>query len=290
VGGQMTTVAGLLEDTTVRISTALGLERRDARLEAQILASRALNVNRAWLIAHDQDILSPIQAEAIAALIARREQGEPVAYILGEKEFYGRLFKVSSEVLIPRPETELLVEAALERLPKDKPVRVLDLGTGSGCVAISIALARPACEVLAVDASASALEMAKQNAIQVDAGNVRFIVSDWYAQLPAMNFDMIVSNPPYIPSEDPHLGKGDLIHEPQHALASGPEGLDAIHIIVSGARSHLQPGGWLILEHGYDQADSCRTLFTQAGLEQVFTLPDLAGHARATGGQWQAQR
>jgi release factor glutamine methyltransferase len=286
----MATVATLLDNATTRLSTALELERREARLEVHILASRALRVNRAWLIAHGQDILSPIQVEAIAALIARREQGEPVAYILGEKEFYGRLFKVSPEVLIPRPETELLVEAALERLPTDRPVRVLDLGTGSGCIAISIALARPACEVLAVDASASALEMAKQNAIQVDAGNVHFIVSDWYARLPAMNFDMIVSNPPYIPSEDPHLGKGDLIHEPQHALASGPEGLDAIHVIVSGAPSHLQPGGWLILEHGYDQADSCRTLFTQAGLEQVFTLPDLAGHARATGGQWQAQR
>jgi release factor glutamine methyltransferase len=284
---QVPRVNDLLEDAIARLSTALGFERRDARLEAQILASRALGVNRSWLIAHDQDVLTPAQAEAVEALVARRAQGEPVAYILGEKEFYGHLFKVNSEVLIPRPETELLVEIALERLPKERPARVLDLGTGSGCVAISIALSRPDCEVLAVDASARAVELAKQNAIQLGAQKVRFLVSDWYSQLPAMNFDMIVSNPPYIASEDPHLGKGDLIHEPPHALASGPEGLDAIRIIVAGNHSHLHPGAWLILEHGYDQSDSCQTLFTEAGLEQVFTLSDLAGQARVTGGQWQ---
>jgi len=213
-----------------------------------------------------------------------------VAYILGEKEFYGHLFKVSPDVLIPRPETELLVEAALQRLPGDQPSRVLDLGTGSGCVAISIALARPDCEVLAVDTSARAVEIAMQNAIQLGAQNVRFFVSDWYSQLPAMHFDMIVSNPPYIASEDPHLGKGDLIHEPRHALASGPEGLDAIRVIVAEAHSHLQPGGWLILEHGYDQAESCQTIFTEAGMEQVFTLSDLAGQTRVTGGQWQGRQ
>jgi release factor glutamine methyltransferase len=226
-------VAGLLDDATARIASALGLERREARLEAQILISRAIGVNRAWLIAHGQDTPDPAQSAAIEALIARREQGEPVAYILGEKEFYGHLFKVNPEVLIPRPETELLVEAALERLPKDRPARVLDLGTGSGCVAISIALSRPDCEILAADASASAVELAKQNAIQLGAGNVRFLVSDWYSQLPTNSFDMIVSNPPYIASDDPHLSKGDLIHEPPHALASGPEGLDAIRIIVA---------------------------------------------------------
>ncbi len=284
---QVSSVAGLLDDATARIASALGLERREARLEAQILASRALGVNRAWLIAHGQDTLDPAQSAAIEALVARREQGEPVAYILGEKEFYGHLFTVNPEVLIPRPETELLVEAALERLPKDRPARVLDLGTGSGCVAISIALSRPDCEVFAVDASASAVEIAMQNAIQLGAGNVRFLVSDWYSQLPAMSFDMIVSNPPYVGSNDLHLGKGDLIHEPSHALASGLEGLDAIRIIVAGAHSHLQPGGWLILEHGYDQSGSCQTILTEAGLEQVFTLSDLAGQTRITGGRCQ---
>jgi release factor glutamine methyltransferase len=286
VSGEAATVSVLLDNATTRITTALGLVRREARLEAQILASRALGVNRVWLIAHGQDILSPIQAETIAALIARREQGEPVAYILGEKEFYGRTFKVSPEVLIPRPETELLVEAALERLPKDRPARVLDLGTGSGCIAISLALARPDCEILALEASVSAVEMAKENAIQLKAGNVRFLVSDWYSQLPTMNFYMIVSNPPYIASDDPHLGKGDLIHEPLRALVSGVDGLNAVRIIVAHAPSHLQPEGWLILEHGYEQADSCQTLFTEAGLGQVFTLTDLAGQARVTGGQW----
>lgn len=284
------TVAGLLDDATTRLSAALGLERGEARREAQILASRALGLNRAWLIAHDQDVLLPTQVNTIAPLITRREHGEPVAYILGEKEFYGHLFKVNSEVLIPRPETELLVEAALARLPEDRPARVLDLGTGSGCVAVSIALSRPDCAVLALDASASAVELAKQNAIQLGAGNARFLVSDWYSQLPTMHFDMIVSNPPYIACDDPHLGKGDLIHEPPHALGSGPEGLDAIGIIVAGAHFHLQPGGWLILEHGYDQADSCQTLFTEAGLERVFTLADLAGQTRVTGGQWQGRQ
>jgi release factor glutamine methyltransferase len=137
-----------------------------------------------------------------------------------------------------------------------------------------------------VDASASAVEIAMQNAIQLGAGNVRFLVSDWYSQLPAMNFDMIVSNPPYIASKDPHLGKGDLIHEPPHALGSGVDGLNAIRIIVAKAPSHLQPQGWLVLEHGYDQAGSCRNLFAEAGFEQVFTLSDLAGQTRVTGGQW----
>jgi len=287
---EVPSVAGLLDTATTRIASALGLERREARLEAQILASRALGMNRAWLIAHGQDAPDHAQSAAIEALIARRAQGEPVAYILGEKEFYGHLFKVNSEVLIPRPETELLVEIALERLPKDGPARVLDLGTGSGCVAISIALSRPDCEVLAVDASASAVEIAMQNAIELGAQNVRFLVSDWYSQLPTMNFDMIVSNPPYVASDDPHLGKGDLIHEPPHALASGPEGLDAIRIIVAGAHPHLHPGGWLIVEHGYDQSDSCQTLFTGADLGQVFTLSDLAGQARVTGGQWHGRQ
>ena len=246
-------------------------------------------MDRAWLIAHGQDIPDPAQSIAIEALVARREHGEPVAYILGEKEFYGHLFKVNPEVLIPRPETELLVEAALERLPQDRPARVLDLGTGSGCVAISVALARPDCEILAADASTGAVELAQQNAIQLDAGNVRFLASDWYSQLPAMNFDMIVSNPPYIASEDPHLGKGDLVHEPPHALGSGVDGLSAIRIIVAGAPSNLKPGGWLILEHGYDQSESCQTIFTDAGFERVFTLSDLAGQTRVTGGQWQGR-
>ncbi len=280
------TVAGLLDAATARLAAALGLDKREARLEAQILASRAFGVNRAWLIAHGPDHPANVQAEAAEALVARRERGEPVAYILGEREFYGRLFKTTPAVLIPRPETELLVENALARLPGDRPAHVLDLGTGSGCIALTIALERPDCEVLAVDSSPGAVAIAQANALQLGAGNVRFRVSDWYAQLPVMRFDMIVSNPPYIASSDPHLGQGDLTHEPAHALASGIDGLDAIRIIVAGLPSRLRPGGWGVLEHGYDQADACQALFDAAGLQQIMTLPDLAGLARVTVGQW----
>lgn len=254
-----------------------------------MLAARALGVNRAWLIAHDRDVLAPAQAHAIETLVSRREGGEPVAYILGEKEFYGRLFTVTPNVLIPRPETELLVEAALARLPLDRPARILDLGTGSGCIAITIALERPDCEVVAVDASPAALEVARSNAERLGAGKVRLILSDWYARLKNLRFDMIVSNPPYIASGDAHLAQGDLPHEPRQALASGPLGLDAIRAIVSRATDHLTPGGWLLSEHGYDQADACRDGLNQAGFAHVFTLPDLGGRDRVTGGQWPAR-
>lgn len=279
-------VSSLLQSATARLQPALHLDRREARLEAQILAAHALGVDRAWLIGHDRDVLSPDQSNAIEKLVSRREQGEPVAYILGEKEFYGRVFKVTPDVLIPRPETELLVETALERLPRHRPARILDLGTGSGCIAISIAKERPDCEVLAVDVSLSAIAIARENANRLDAPNVSLLASDWYARLDTMNFDMIISNPPYIAAGDPHLGRGGLPHEPRQALASGRAGLDAIQAIVAGVRDHLPPGGWLILEHGHDQADACGELLMQAGLDQIFTLADLGGQSRVTGGAW----
>lgn len=279
-------LADRLRSASTRLRQALDLDPREARLEAQILTALALGVDRAWLIAHDRDALSLDQSNAIEQLIARRERGEPVAYILGEKEFYGRLFKVTPDVLIPRPETELLVEAALERLPKARSARILDLGTGSGCIAITLAKERPDCEVLAVDVSLPALAIARENAKRLDAPNVSLFASDWYARLDTMNFDMIISNPPYIAAGDPHLGLGGLPHEPRQALASGLVGLDAILAIVAGTRDHLLPGGWLILEHGYDQADACGQLLMQAGLEQIFTLVDLGGQTRVTGGAW----
>jgi release factor glutamine methyltransferase len=279
-------IATLLADATRRLAETLALEKQEARIEARVLLAHALKVDHAWLIAHDRDMPAPVERDVIEDLIARRAGGEPVAYILGEREFYGRTFKVTPDALIPRPETELLVEAALERLPDARPTRILDLGTGSGCAAISIALERMDCEVLAVDVSAAALALAKENARRLGASNVRLLVSDWYAQLAMMNFDMIISNPPYIASCDPHLGNGDLLHEPRHALASGPVGLDAINAIVAGAPVHLLADGWLILEHGYDQANACRTSLNQAGLCQIFTLADLAGQTRVTGGQW----
>lgn len=282
-GTQLTTLLPFMTD---RLAAALHLDRREARLEGRILAAHALGVDRAWLIAHDRDVLTPEQVIAIEILITRREQGEPVAYILGEKEFYGRMFKVTPDVLIPRPETELLLEAALERLPEGRPARILDLGTGSGCIAVSIAGERPDCEVLAVDVSLAALALAHENAHRRGLRNVRFLASDWYAHLDSMHFDMIISNPPYIAADDPHLGKDGLPHEPWNALASGPTGLDAINAIVAGIQDHLLPEGWLILEHGYDQANACRELMMLAGLSRIFTLADFGGQSRVTGGQW----
>lgn len=277
-------VSSLLQSATARLQPVLHLDRREARLEAQILAAHALGVDRAWLIGHDRDALSPDQSNAIEKLISRREQGEPVAYILGEKEFYGRVFKVTPDVLIPRPETELLVETALERLPRHRPARILDLGTGSGCIAITLALARPDSEVTAVDVSTHAIQLAEANARRLGVSHCRFVVSDWYAGLNSDRFDMIVSNPPYIDANDPHLAQEDLRHEPQSALVSGSSGLDDIDTIVARAVYRLEQGGWLLFEHGYNQAVSCRALLINAGFDAVFNLTDMAGLPRVSGG------
>jgi release factor glutamine methyltransferase len=280
------TVREILERDAPQLSKTSDLDWSEARLEIRILLESVLEADRAWLLAHEAE---EVQAELIQRyeqLFARRLAGEPIAYIVGQREFYGRLFKVGPDVLIPRPETELLVELAIECLPETRSADVLDLGTGSGCIAITLALERPDCKLLAIDVSLAALEIATGNAAKLRASNVRFLVSDWYAQLATMNFDMIISNPPYIANGDVHLGKGDLRHEPWHALASGPVGLDSIRAIVAGAPAHLHPGGWLIMEHGYDQAIACRALLNQAGLRETFTLADLAGQSRVTGGQW----
>ncbi|MGE5028065.1 MAG: peptide chain release factor N(5)-glutamine methyltransferase, partial [Betaproteobacteria bacterium] len=262
-----------------------GLDPREARLEAQILLCRALGQNRSWLVSHDQDVLLPEQAATFAALVERRRKGEPVAYILGEREFYSLNFKITPAVLIPRPETELLVELALERIPSGQPGRVLDLGTGSGAVAIALALHRPQAEVLAVDQSAAALDIAQKNAQTLDARNLSFAQSNWYSALAGEKFDLIVSNPPYIASADPHLKQGDVRFEPVSALAAGPDGLDDIRLIVKDAPAHLNPYGWLLFEHGHDQAETCRQLLTQTGFTQVSTSDDLAGIPRVTYGQ-----
>jgi len=283
-GSQGAAVIDLLEDATARLSTALGFERRDARLEAQILASRALGVNRTWLIAHDQDVLTPVQVEAVETLITRRAQGEPVAYILGEKEFYGRMFKVTPDVLIPRPETELLVELALARIAPDQATHILDLGTGSGCIAITLELERPLARVTAVDRSVDALGIARRNAELLDAP-VEFLTSDWFAALAGRRFDLIVSNPPYIAEADPHLARGDVRFEPSAALAAGLDGLDDLRHLIRGARAHLQSGGTLLLEHGYDQADAVQSLLCESGFEFIQSWADLSGILRVSGGR-----
>lgn len=267
------------------LAAALGLDPREARLEAQILLCRALGQPRSHLVSHGRDPLLPEQAAAFDELVERRLKGEPVAYILGEREFYSLSFKTTPAVLIPRPETELLVELALERIPSGQSCRVLDLGTGSGAVAIVLALRRPQAEVLAVDQSAAALEIARENAQSLGARNLRFTRSSWYGALAGEKFDLIVSNPPYIAAVDPHLAQGDVRFEPVSALAAGADGLDDIRLIVKDAPAHLNPSGWLLFEHGYDQAEACRQLLAQAGFSRVSTSDDLAGIPRVTSGQ-----
>lgn len=276
----------IVQCSALALARRLGLGTAEARLEAQVLLGHALGKPRAWLIAHGDDPLDTEQTAAFADLFDRRWGGEPVAYIFGEREFYSLNFKVTPAVLIPRPETELLVELALERLPADCSARVLDLGTGSGAVAICLALQRPQAEVVALEQSAAALEVARENVQRLGTGKLRLIRSDWYGALDGEKFDLIVSNPPYIAAADPHLAQGDLRFEPAAALASGRDGLDDIRIIVRGAAAHLKSGGWLLFEHGYDQAAACRELLLQAGFEQVASATDLAGIARVSYGQW----
>jgi release factor glutamine methyltransferase len=320
------------------LAKVLCISATETRIEARMLLCRALgDVPRAWLIAHEDDAVHPAQQLAFEALLQRRLSGEPIAYLLGEREFFGLMFNVTPATLIPRPETELLVELALQRCgrvaasppgahrpppcggvppmhPSPQPsgetpshstrpsknndqvagysacgrgglFRVLDLGTGSGAIALSIAHERPVATVLACDASQAALDIARKNAQRLGVANVAFMQSDWYAALDAQRFDLIVSNPPYVAIGDPHLQQGDLRFEPASALASGPDGLEDIRRIVAEAPAHLQPGGWLLLEHGYDQAAPVRELLLQAGLVEVFSARDLSGIERVSGGQ-----
>jgi release factor glutamine methyltransferase len=257
-------------------------------VDGRALLRATLGVDDAFLVAHAGDEVAPRQAEHFRALAARRTAGEPVAYITGEREFYGRVFAVSPAVLIPRPETELLVELALERVPRNEPCRVLDLGTGSGCIAISIALERPAARVTATDCSAAALQVARRNAQHLGAGNVDFKAGNWLAAVGGEKFSVIVSNPPYVADGDVHLAQGDLRFEPRSALVADADGLACIRTIVAAAPDHLLPGGWLLLEHGYNQASSCRALLAAAGFAGVQSWRDLAGIERVSGGQLQS--
>jgi release factor glutamine methyltransferase len=251
-----------------------------AALDARVLLRTLLGVNDAYLVAHAHDSVGEPQAAQFRALAARRAAGEPIAYLVGEREFYGQVFKVTPAVLIPRPETELLVELALQRAPR----RVLDLGTGSGCIAISIALACPAADVMALERSEAALAVARDNAARLRARNVTLQHSDWFDAVNGQRFDVIVSNPPYVAAGDAHLSQGDLRFEPAAALVSGVAGFDDLDRIIAGARAHLAPGGWLLLEHGYDQALRCRERLADAGFREVQSWRDLAGIERVSGG------
>jgi len=254
-------------------------------IDAQVLLAHAAGRDRAWLVAHATDPLDATALDAFFQLARRRRNGEPVSYLVGRREFWGLDLVVDARVLIPRPETETLVEAALARIPVDRAARVLDLGTGSGAIALAIARERPAAQVVAVEASAPALTLARENAARLDARNVNVVAGDWYDGLDEPPFDVIVSNPPYVTPLDPHLRDGDLPHEPLQALVAPPDGLSALRIVVAGAPKRLVPRGWLLVEHGHDQADAVRDLLAQAGFAGLVALRDLAGIPRVAGGQ-----
>ena len=259
----------------------LGLERIDAQLLLLHTLGRT-DAGRAWLLAHDTDAMAPEALARFSALCQRRAAGEPVAYLTGHKGFYGLSLQVDARVLDPRPDTETLVDWALQVIAPLPAPRVLDLGTGSGAIALALQHQRPSAQVLAVDASHDALAVAQANAVRLGLA-VQCQHGHWLQGV-AGQFDAIVSNPPYIAAQDPHLAA--LTHEPLQALASGADGLDDIRAITAQAGAHLLPGGWLLLEHGHDQASAVRALLTAAGLVQVQSRNDLAGIARCSGGQW----
>ncbi len=257
-----------------------------ARIDAQLLLLHTLgrpDAGRAWLLAHDTDALDDALHAQFIALCQRRAAGEPVAYLTGRKEFYGLPLHIDARVLDPRPDTETLVDWALEVLAPLPAPRVVDLGTGSGAIALALQSQRPTAQVWAVDASSDALAVAQGNATRLGLP-VRFEQGNWLAPMEGASFDAIVSNPPYIASADPHLAA--LTHEPLEALASGADGLEDIRAIALQAPRHLAPGGWLLLEHGYDQAEAVRALLTAAGFRVVESRRDLAGVERCTGGCW----
>jgi release factor glutamine methyltransferase len=255
------------------------------RTDATVIMSEVLGVNRAWIAANPMRILTETQDAQIEMLAAQRALGRPVAYLLNRREFYGRDFALDSSVLIPRPETETLIEAALPRLvPR---ASCLDLGTGSGAIAVTLACQRPEAKVAATDVSDAALAIARRNAARHHCEDrIEFLKGAWYEPVAGRTFDLIVSNPPYVAAADPHLGRGDLRFEPREALTDGSaDGLASIRAIVGGASAHLKPGGWLLFEHGHDQAAAARGLLESAGFGSIVSLPDLAGIARVAGGK-----
>lgn len=315
----------ILEAThRLQASEGLALSSAEAKFEAHLLLQHVLQVNRAWIIAHDNDYLGYAHLVTFESLIARRCQGEPVAYLMGEREFYGLTLKVTPDTLIPRPDTETLVEAALAKIPENdntfttsfprrrestlgfkvnmdsrlrgndehgnieddhQQLRILDLGTGTGAIALAIASHRPQVEVTAVDASEAALKVAIENAQTLHIQNTRFILSDWFSALSGERFHVIVSNPPYIEQADIHLKQGDLRFEPLSALASGHDGLQDIRHIIQQAPGYLMPEGWLLFEHGYNQAKPVAELLRLAGFVEIGHSDDLAGIARVTMGR-----
>lgn len=274
----MTIIASLLRNAELPDSPT-------ARLDVELLLAAALGKPRSFLHTWPERIVSTEAAQAFDGFLKRRRTGEPVAYILGQQGFWNIDLEVATHTLIPRPETEMLVETALELLPSAIPHRLLDLGTGTGAIALSLAKDRPQWTVMAVDRVDEAVELAERNRQRLHLDNAHVMRSHWFSAVEGQRFDLILSNPPYIASNDPHLVEGDVRFEPSSALVSGTDGLDDLRLIVSQAPAHLEAGGWLLLEHGYDQGPAVRELLNRHGFEQIQTRRDLGDHERITFGR-----
>jgi len=276
---QTRAVAGLLRNA------AASLDGDARRAESELLLARAIDRPRSWLYAHPDALVEEQQARHFLAMVEQRRRGEPVALILGVRDFWSLELTVTSDTLIPRPETELLVELALRHIPAGSPARVLDLGTGTGAVALALASERPMAEITAIELHSRTLSVARANAARLQLGRVRFLLGNWFSAVRDERYDVIVGNPPYIAEQDPHLLQGDLRFEPRAALASGIDGLEAIRVIARDSPRHLRANGWLLLEHGFEQGAAVRALLESAGFTKVATGVDLAGLDRVTSGQ-----
>lgn len=274
-----------IESTLIAANETLQHTSESALLDAEILLSKVLEKNRTYLRAWPEQILSQEQHNSFHVLLKKRIQGQPIAYITGHKEFWSRDFIINHHVLVPRPETELLVELALNLIPDNQIGTVLDLGTGSGAIGLTIAAERPAINVIATDISQGALEVAKANARQHKIDNIQFLLSHWFKQLDNQQFGLVLSNPPYIDAADPHLNQGDVRFEPENALIAKRNGLQDIIEIAEAARCHLLPGGYLLVEHGYNQKQQVQSIFQQSNYTNIKNYCDLAGQPRITSGQ-----
>ena len=277
----MDTLVAALREATERLKSS-----DSPRLDAELLLAHVLQRDRSYLSSHPEVRLDGTQSTHYAELTAARARGEPIAYLTGKREFWSLDLNVTADTLIPRPETELLVEQSLARIPLAADWDILDLGTGSGAIALALAKERPRCRIVATDLSARSLSVAESNATRLGLTNLEFIRGDWLTPLAARRFHLIVSNPPYMALSDPHLSQGDLRFEPKQALASGADGLDDIRRIVVGAPSHLHADGMLMLEHGYAQGPQVRGLLQTAGFDRVRSMRDLSGHERVSMGDW----
>jgi len=276
----MATISELLQKAEQRINPS-----DTARLDAEILLCDVMQFNRSKIYAHPQQLIPDDKSVLFKSLIEQRRQGHPIAHLTGKKEFWSLELAISKETLIPRPETECLVETALRMIPDEVSFSILDLGTGSGAVAIAIASERPNSKIVATDINSDALDLAKENANTHQLNNIQFLFSDWYKSIPSQSFDLIVSNPPYIKQNDEHLSQGDVRFEPELALAAGADGMQAINMILENAKRYLASDAYLLIEHGYDQKSLVQDAFLKRDFRQVKTFQDLSGQDRITHGQ-----